>query len=200
MKAIHDWTVVEQARTTVDRLGQQKHGGGVAIVLIKPDISVVKISYHFHTTQFEYIVGRVTYNTHSSFMLVVLYRPGGSKLKPKFFEDLEQLLTKVSRPGLEIVLAGDINIYMNLSDSSTHDFLDVVKMFHLGQHVCLPTHEAGNTIDIVCSRHNRSCLNMKVADVGLSDHSIILWTLPLLDATASAGPVNGRKRPLSDGH
>lgn len=202
MRKIPHWTVVEKARPiTADSLGRLKHGGGVGIVSTQPDISVSKIGFHFHSTEFEHVVGRVECNGHQSFVLVVLYRPGGSKLKPQFFEDLRLLLEKASNLHLEIVLAGDVNICMNFSNStSTLDFLDVVEMFDLSQHVRSPTHEAGNTIDVLCTSRNRNCLKVQVADVGLSDHFLILWSLPLLDATSSAGPDKGRKRPLSDGH
>lgn len=106
-------SIIEQARPF--ELGRPKHGGGLAILSLKSNVTVRKICYiEFHTTQFEYIVGHVECRPHKrSYMVVVIYRPGGSDIEPEFFRDLGNLLRRVYKRGRDIVLAGDIKVTIN---------------------------------------------------------------------------------------
>ena len=43
-----------------------------------------------------------------------------------------------------------------------------------------PTHDAGGTLDIVCTRQDLSAPTINVVDTGLSDHRLLLWTTSML--------------------
>jgi len=197
------YTVVEQARPVkFDAQGRPIYRGGVlAMVLRNSDISVRKIPYvDFRTTHFEYTVAKIACKSRGwECYAIVLYRPGGSVVEPGFFADLADLLARVCSSGRNIILAGDVNIHLNVDGPNSGDFLDVIEDVGLRQHVNVPTRVC-NMLDVVCTRFTKAP-KIAASDVDLSDHRLLTWSLFLPAATVnSTAPVRGRKRPLSDGH
>ena len=60
------------------------------------------------------------------------------------------------------------------------EFLDLIAGYGLTQHVSCATHGAGGTLDVVCTRSDVATPTVDCVDVGLSDHSMLLWTMSLL--------------------
>ena len=79
-----------------------------------------------------------------------------------------------------LVLAGDVNIRLERSsDPATTEFCDLIAGYGLTQHVTGPTHDAGGTLDVVCTRTDLPTPTVDIIDPGLSDHRLLLWTTSL---------------------
>ena len=76
------------------------------------------------------------------------------------------------------LIVGDFNFYVNTdTDVDAKKFKSLLHQFDLIQHVNVPTHTAGNTLDLVISRGDISvkdiCTDLSVR----SDHFAVLFTL-----------------------
>ena len=66
----------------------------------------------------------------------------------------------------DFILAGDFNIHVDtVSDESSKKLFDLLKNFSLRQHVKLPTHTGGHTLDLIISRVNTQL----ITDVSVVD-------------------------------
>jgi len=80
-----------------------------------------------------------------------------------------------------VVLAGDVNIRLERkSDPQSVEFCDLLAGYGLTQHVTGATHDAGGTIDVVCTRDDMPPPNVDNIDVGISDHRLLRWSSRLL--------------------
>jgi len=80
-----------------------------------------------------------------------------------------------------LVLANDVNIRLErVTDSDAVEFNDLIASYGLIQHVTGPTHDAGGTLDVVCTRQDLSVPMINVVDTGLSDHRLLLWTTSMV--------------------
>ena len=59
---------------------------------------------------------------------------------------------------------------------NTAKFLDILASYGLTQHVQGATHDAGGTLDIVCTRSDLPSPNVDVLDFSLSDHRLLRWS------------------------
>ncbi|KAM3870716.1 uncharacterized protein ACN63O_004795 [Diretmus argenteus] len=76
------------------------------------------------------------------------------------------------------MILGDINIHVN--NPSCHfaaEFLQVLDCHNLQQHVAVPTHSKGHTLDLVIT-NSAPVNNLQVHDLGVSDHKAISMELP----------------------
>ena len=56
------------------------------------------------------------------------------------------------------------------------NFHDILSCHGLSQLADGPTHDAGGTFDVVCTRNDLPSPTVDVIDIGLSDHRLLLWT------------------------
>jgi len=63
-----------------------------------------------------------------------------------------------------------------LSASSIRTFSKLLADHGLTQHVDDATHDAGGTLDVVCTRDDLPPPAIDIIDVGLSDHRLLRWT------------------------
>ena len=97
-----------------------------------------------------------------------------------FFAEFVDLLDRLSTYTVPLVLAGDVNIRLErTSDSETVEFIDLLTSYGLTQHVTGVTHDAGGTLDVVCSRSDLPAPAVDVLDYSLSDHRLLRWTSEL---------------------
>jgi len=61
-----------------------------------------------------------------------------------------------------------------VTDSDAVEFNDLISGYGLIQHATGPTHDAGGTLDVVCTRQDLSAPTINVVDTGLSDHRLLL--------------------------
>jgi hypothetical protein len=101
-------------------------------------------------------------------------------LTAEFFDELATLLDRLATFGDPLLLAGDVNIYLErLTDPYTVQFNDLLSSYGLIQRVHGITHEDGGTLDVVCTRDDLPAPTIDVIDVGISDHCLVYQTSQL---------------------
>ena len=143
-------------------------------------------------------------HSSSCLRLVIVYRPqtmaDGTSSTAKFFEEFASLLESlVTAPG-SLLMVGDFNFHVNdASDRSAQWFLRLLEAFNLKQHVWVPTHRSGNTLDLVITRADeRTARDFDVFDPVISDHYLVSCSLALPKKAFERREVNYRKLKLID--
>jgi exonuclease III len=142
--------------------------GGVAI-FYRDDIKCsVKPMEDYES--FEYIDVSLTISPRDKMTLIVIYRPGGSRVD--FREEFEEFLDSVKRRE-NLMIVGDFNLPHE--DNVDRKFMEIIQSQGLEQHVKDPTHEAGGILDLILSRPSDSLVkNVRVGDLfSSSDHKFV---------------------------
>ena len=171
-------------------------GGGTAI-LVRDGLSV-----SFNDTcdfaSLEYM--NVTISSLSaSFQLVVLYRPYPSKknkFTPRMFmDDFSSLLETLTVGSSRLLLAGDFNFHVDdIHDHEATTFLNLLNLHDLQQHVHVPTHVSGHTLDLVISRSDDDLVSGVSVQRGLpSDHYAVKCSVNISRPGLSTVKVRSRR-------
>ena len=157
-----------------------KDGGGVGIIC-KANLNI-KLPKHPQVKSMEMMeILLTTKNKKQRFILI--YRaepsPGNKYKKGDFYEDLTKLMTYYDTFNDETIYCGDFNHHMNKPlKPDVIKLNEVITTFGKHQHVTEPTHEKGNTLDLIITNPHTSLLSHKV-DIQASDHNIILMKMNL---------------------
>lgn len=90
---------------------------------------------------------------------------------------LSQLLTAVSAMSSSMLL-GDLNVPVDSSSSPfATEFLALLDCLDVTQHARGPTHNKGQTLDLVCSTGTPPT-NLQCLDLAASDHHTIAFSVP----------------------
>ena len=118
----------------------------------------------------------------SSLLLLSIYRPGYSRVSSAFFDELKMLVVH----GCPVVVGGDLNVHVeDTSDIHGARLLDLFQSMDMIQHVTLPTHKEGGTLDLVATFSDLAIENLNVDPPNtVSDHSLITCNLPVRRTTA----------------
>uniref|UniRef100_A0A3B3Y420 Reverse transcriptase domain-containing protein n=1 Tax=Poecilia mexicana TaxID=48701 RepID=A0A3B3Y420_9TELE len=161
------YTYLEKARTT-------GRGGGLA-VFHRRDLPVTPLPLPELTT-FESLLFNCKLQKET-ILILLIYRP--PKLNTGFIMELQDLLTSLCATSHNTLILGDFNIHVHSSNNRpAAEFLELLDCLHLTQHVSVPTHTKGHTLDLVIT-DNAPISNLQVEDLGVSDHKLISMTLPL---------------------
>jgi len=110
-----------------------------------------------------------------------VYRPGSTSVTAAFFAELGDVLDSLWTSTDPIVLVGDVNIRLErTADPNAVEFSELLCGYGLVQHVFGTTHDAGGTLDVVCTRDDLPPPVVDVIDIGLSDHRLLRWSSSLL--------------------
>ena len=136
-------------------------GGGVG-VLFKTGIQCKVLSSgelnFFEYGNYELLCQKMKVDVH------VIYRPPYSEkhrvTTATFFEEFQTYLSHAVQTPHSLLIAGDFNIHMDIdTDADAIRMCDVLSMYNLTQHVTVPTHISGHTLDLIITRYNRNfCL------------------------------------------
>ena len=154
--------------------------GGTGL-LFKKAIDVKKIAAG-EKSSFEFSEWRVSFNSLRA-KLVVVYRPPYSEAHPitprVFFEEFGSYLETIILSPESLFLTGDYNFHVDVEDDpDARAFLDLLASMGLKQHVNVPTHVSGHTLDLMITReHDPVISSVPVADRYLSDHASVLCSL-----------------------
>ena len=111
-----------------------------------------------------------------SMTVLLIYRP--PKSNSAFIPEISDLLTTLCISSANIIILGDINIHVDTpSCPPAAEFLQLLDSLNLQQHVDVPTHSKGHTLDLVIS-NSAPISNLLVYDLGVSDHKIVSMELP----------------------
>ena len=82
---------------------------------------------------------------------------------------IQTFFDRLSTSGDALLLAGAVNIHIERAIHTTADeVINLLACYDLVQHVTDATHDAGGTIDVVCTRRDLPPPTVDVIDVGLS--------------------------------
>ena len=106
--------------------------------------------------------------------VTTIYIPSGI-FSSEFNEQISDLLSKLLSLTGKHVICGDFNFRINdPTDTHATKFKALTEQFNSIQHVSIPTHDAGNTIDLVLTRDDLSVSSIFSDQSVKSDHSAVL--------------------------
>jgi exonuclease III len=156
-------------------------GGGTGI-MYRDNIKVSPLGSE-EKSSFEASAWKVTVSKTCDIIIHVVYRPPYSAnhkvTTNTFYDEFQDYLSEALQSDVPVIFTGDYNIRMNVdNDSDKYKFGEILTMFSLTQHVKVPTHQAGNTLDLIITRDSDNiCLDSPKADFLISDHMAIITTL-----------------------
>lgn len=166
-----DFAVVDAVRPT------QPGYGGIA-VLYSALLRCCRVDLP-PTTTFEALCNRFT-SGNCSWLLLTIYRPGSSHPTSTFFEELSTVLETLVTHACPVIIGGDINVHVeNPEDVNGACLMELLSSMDLQQHISVPTHQAGGTLDLVVTFSDYVIDQLTVDPPGVvSDHSLITCCLP----------------------
>ena len=188
---VEGYTLFRQDRQRLNRR-RGRDSGGVAVYLRNDMAADVEPVIGFSNGVDE-ILG--LYSKSKSLLLVVIYRQpddivGGHRSTHTEFKQvlvkLTEVLSTTSNPMPEVLVCGDFNLphaiwpegtagLRSTRDEQTmlRDLTDVANEWFLIQHIELPTHRKGNTLDLVFSNDPLFVHSQESLDTMYSDHNIV---------------------------
>ena len=137
-------------------------GGGVGIML-KSNYTFKHLKFNSFSS-FEMTVVKVSVQNNKSILLVSIYRVLFVSVSI-FLEEIVQLFEALVTMCNPIVLAGDVNIHMEVDETYSLRFRDILQTFNFIQHVDFPTHIQGHTLDILATLDN--CIGISDLKAGV---------------------------------
>ena len=151
-------------------------GGGVSIIFadtISRDKSKV---YNYRS--FECVSILFTGLHGRKLFFVAIYRCGDEPIS-LFLREFNDFIELLHFGITDYILCGDFNIHCNETlNPDVIRFYEILNSFNLKQFVNEPTHERGNTIDlIICNPENLTITDLNVCPDTPSDHSVIYFNI-----------------------
>ena len=172
------------------RMGAKRASGGVALIYKKKNVEISNTRYSPAHWAFEYLdldlkvkVKVDEAEVWRELRVIVLYRKPETSIVD-FLEDFEYLMKKAARQtSRNLLVLGDFNIHINKpTHPDARKFLEFIEFSRLEQHVPLkPTHELGNTLDLVLSYTNENLVyDLQIVNrdvITFSDHNLVEFKL-----------------------
>lgn len=158
----------------------QRVGGGTGI-MYRDSMKAVLVDGREYKS-FEVSEWNVNFN-NTNLKIIIVYRPPYSSSHPvslgTFFDELSTFLERIVLCPEKLIISGDFNIHLDdTSNSDTINFNELLQTFGLLQHVFIPTHASGHTLDPIISRSsNDLTVGTARAIYRISDHDVILCDL-----------------------
>ena len=158
-------------------------GGGVGVCL-KKGYTVHKFDMKSFSS-FEYIDLLIHDQFGTSLRLATIYRPQrtdtGRSSVQLFFDEFSLFLEQMMIHPSKLMIAGDFNFHVNNPiDHDAGRFLELINSVNLLQHVSLPTHQSGHTLDLLLTRATECfVLDPDVQSYLPSDHGAVLCSLDI---------------------
>ena len=155
-------------------------GGGVGL-LVKSNIGHKHMKSKTYSS-FESTVVKLFLTNNKSITLLCIYRLLFVPITV-FLEEIVQLFEVLVATCETIIVAGDVNIHTEMDETYPTQFNEILDMFNMTQHVHVPTHKMGHTLDIVAT------FNMKpgITNIIVNEYEDISHHF-LVDFTATCAP------------
>ena len=168
----------------------EEQGGGVAVVL-RSSVKATKEERNFHSFELMELLCKFA---DVQLRLIVLYCPPSHSVTDfidVFFTYMDSLINSTGR----LLVVGDFNIHVDSElDPGGEKLSFLLYSLHLEQHVKLPTHIHGHTLDLLISRCEDDLITGSVIlPPALSDHHPIMSTLSINTVTNSKKIVQYRR-------
>jgi len=167
---------------------QKTRGGGVGVVY-RDSLSgqIVRVPTSSNKT-FESMAFKVM--SKQSRLIAIIYRPPSSATSA-FFEELECLLSKLTADGAELCIVGDFNLHLV---SHVTRFSDLMTSVGLKQHISVPTHKGGHTLDFVITRDSDPYFKVQdIVNDNFSDHYSVYFSVDICETQKLKNKVKVRK-------
>ena len=170
----HFFTVIDCPRPRVGSAQSSSlhsNHGGLAVISTS-SIQLRLLNIDFKSTIFEYLATQV-YLRSKCINLLTIYRTG--PVRKQFFSELSELLSRFVINSSVLFITGDLNIHLERHDDPNNVTLrGILSSLGLGLRVDGPTHDLGETLDVVLQNENCHQCVVERVDTGLSDHRL-LW-------------------------
>ncbi len=152
-------------------------------ILTKTNLKT-KVLAHSPFTSFEHMEASIaTCKTHVH--LLVIYHPPPSKNNGlsvgMFLTEFATFLESVIIAPGHLLIVGDFNPHVDdPNDTSARKFFQILDANNLVQHIIVPTHVSGHTLDLVISRATDPIvLDHLTINPCISDHEVVVFNLHL---------------------
>ena len=167
-----------------------KRGGGVTL-LYRSNLDVKFVPSSLNISTFEMTVISIVHNS-VSIDVCVIYRPlSASSYLKQFIDDFSCLLYYLLFKNSSLLIAGDFNVHFDNVSPNTRLFLKTISAYDLKQHIQVPTHIHGHTLDLLITSQSdiNNVTDVMVVDC-LSDHSAIICKLNLIKPPAAKSVIH----------
>ena len=184
-----------------DHTRSDRCGGGTAL-LIRENLHASRLDAGERTSS-EFSHWMVEFQSRK-LQIIIIYRPPYSSNHPVttnvFFADFSSFLENIIMSSVPLLIAGDFNIHVDVPGNADSVCLkELLQSMGLQQHVNVPTHESGHTLDLIITRQCDSLLaNIPVTDCLFSDHSSLIWDLTLDRPPLPKKKISFRKTKVVD--
>ena len=138
----------------------------------------------------------LTISGQKTIRVVLLYRliPSISIPRTAFLADLHDVIENLAVGAKPFVILGDFNIRWNvISDGEQNTLSEICSNLELLQHVHFPTHENGNTLDLLISRSDANLIANIEQGPKISDHVAVHFSLNIAKPHAPRCKITFRK-------
>jgi len=112
--------------------------------------------------------------------------PGSEATSTAFFTEMSDVLDRLSTLIEPVYVVGDVNVHFERADDpAARELMEAFSDHGLVNCVKSATHNRGGMLDVVVCRSDRPVPRVEVMNVGLSDHHLLRWSVPI----ARASPV-----------
>lgn len=110
-------------------------------------------------TSFELLEAELIQHRSRTLRFLFIYRPPTSPFNV-FLDELHSLINSKLTLGIDLIMAGDFNIHVNVVlDSNARAFNQLLNDHGISQHVNESAHSAEHTLDLVCSSQHFSSIS-----------------------------------------
>ena len=159
-----------------------RRGGGTGL-LFKNNLMVTKVTGGEHQS-FEYSEWKVTSGSRRV-NLIIMYRPPYSAAHPVtsavFFVEFAEYLESIVLSADPLLIVGDFNIHIDSNENyDAIKLSELLQSFSLTQHVQVPTHSSGHTLDLIITRKTDDLVSsVPRAGCLFSDHMPVFCELDM---------------------
>ena len=160
------------------RKNRKKDSGGGVGILLKKEMKYKRLR-HRQFTSFEHIIVKISVGKSKSLLLISIYRVLFVPVTV-FLEEVVELFENLVTLKDDIILAGDVNIHMETSESYASRFKEILDNFNIVQHVHFPTHIQGHTLDIIATfGENPNITGIESTQYNVSHHRLVDFQLSI---------------------
>ena len=175
---------------------EDRPGGGIGLVF--RDNLKVKLIQKGALRSFEFGKWSITSKSCMCTVICVYHPPYSATNRvtdAMFLDDFISWCANCITTDTNVVITGDFNMHVNdPSDPEAASLIDSMEALGLIQHVNIPTHRYGNTLDLVFTESTEHInISNIVPGEFLSDHCLVMWQTSITRADLISKTITTRK-------
>ena len=171
-------------------------GGGVGLIYSGALTGIKVVPVHTEISSFE--VMEVTFSLClQTYRLAIVYRPGHPGTDRTFMEEFSMTLESMLSKRGKSLICGDFNYWVDnpISKPYTQEFMSLLYVNNMVNHVSGPTHVSGHTLDLVLTPADTDLvdrLEVFPIDHSVSDHALLTFELNVTRPAANLKTITFR--------